>query len=243
MQCYQHMPTSFEENARADGQPPAEADAADTISIPLQRHSPVNVLLIIGSVLVSVWAGTLWGGQDPNIERLTPWLISLFPANAPERLIEVRHGEIWRLLTPAFLHFSVAHLGFNMLNMVTLGNILERRICSRHYLLFTLSIALFSNLGQYFSSDNVLFGGMSGVVYGLFGYVWLRGKYDPTFGLAMPRQTIIMALIWFVACFTGVLGHIANVAHAIGLALGALWGILDARIAMRHFRQSGNIAF
>ncbi len=223
------MPTAAEENA-----PPAADDAEET-TIPLQRRSPVNVCLVVGSILLTFW--TAFGEND---ERLAPWLISLAPANVPARLWEVRHGEVWRLLTPAFLHFSMPHLGFNLLNLMTLGGILERRLGSRHYLLLTLGIALCSNLGQYFISGHMGFGGMSGVVYGLIGYLWLRGRTDRTFGLELPLEALIIALIWFVMCFTGWLGPIANAAHSAGLILGALWGYVDGRAATRRLPPLGN---
>ncbi len=196
----------------------------------LQRSSPVNWFLIAGSVLLAVWSAF---GQ--NQERLFPWFISLADARiAP--LFEVRHGEVWRLFTPAFIHFGVVHLGFNMLNLVGLGNVLERRLGSWSYLRLVSVLAVASNLTQYFVTHSPGFGGMSGVVYGLIGYIWLRGKFDLTFGLAIPQQMIVIALIWFVACFTGALGPIANSAHGAGLVLGALWGVMDGRSAMARAR-------
>ena len=73
-----------------------------------------------------------------------------------------------------------------------------------------------------------VFGGMSGVVYGLLGYVWIRGKFDPGSGLYLHSYTVTMMIIWFVACLTGVLGPIANTAHAAGLVMGMAWGYLSS---------------
>ena len=69
---------------------------------------------------------------------------------------------------------------------------------------------------------------MSGVNYGLFGYIWMKGKFDPGDGLELNPTTITILLAWFVICFTGVFGNIANGAHAGGLAVGAAWGYLSA---------------
>ena len=207
--------------------PTGEQEIPDVI--PLQLYSPINWLLILCSVALTV--RTNFGQEE---ERVFPWLISLAPANSPARLAEVFHGEVWRLLTPAFLHGSVMHLGFNMLNLMTLGNLLERRIRSWHYLTLVLSVALGSTLGEYFISGSQLFGGMSGVVYGLFGYIWLRSRSDRTFGLEIPAPFIVMALAWLLLCFTGLFGPIANAAHVVGLLLGALWGILDGRGSTRQ---------
>ena len=225
------MPIPPEEAARAESLPPTHPDDASVVQIPLQRSSPVNLSLIAASVVL-----TLWTNFGQKVPHLLPWLISTFPADSPDRLLEVRHGELWRLLTPAFLHFNVAHIAFNLLNMVNLGNLLERRLRSFPYLLLTVGVAVSSDLGQYFSTASPLFGGMSGVVYGIFGYIWLRGRNDLTFGLAIPPRFVGLALVWFVLCFTPVIPHVANAAHAVGLVVGALWGFVDGRTAMRRVR-------
>lgn len=198
--------------------------------LPLQSGSPVNWFLIAGSVAMFAWSA-----QGENLERLAGWFISLQNARVAP-LFEVRHGEVWRLFTPAFIHFGIVHLGFNMLNLMGLGNILERRLNSWNYLFLVAGLAVTSNLAQYFINDSFLFGGMSGVIYGLLGYIWLRGRFDVTFGLAIPQQMIVLALVWFVACVVGFIPHVANSAHGAGLAVGAIWGVADGRQAMGRIR-------
>ena len=92
-------------------------------SLFVQRSAPVNMTLIIGSVLLTVLIGF---GQKQD--QMLPWIISLSPPSSPHWLSEVRQGQIWRLFTPMFLHFSIAHIAFNLLNMLTLGKVIERRI-------------------------------------------------------------------------------------------------------------------
>jgi GlpG protein len=74
---------------------------------------------------------------------------------------------------------------------------------------------------------------MSGVVYGLFGYIWMKGKFDPGDGLMLHSTTIMVMLFWFVFCFFGSL-NIANGAHAGGLAVGTLWGYLSSKLLGRR---------
>lgn len=69
---------------------------------------------------------------------------------------------------------------------------------------------------------------MSGVVYGLFGFVTVNGKLNPMGGLHMNPRTVNYMLIWLVICFTGVVGPIANWAHIVGLATGAALGATHA---------------
>ena len=206
------------------GPPPAPAPVPAGLA-----SAPVNLILIVGSVLVAV--ATSLGD---NTARLLPLFISLEPANSPNWLIEVRHGEVWRLLTPAFIHFSIQHIGFNLLGLKNVGDLMERVHGSRFYLFLTAVLALCSNLGQYFINGSPAFGGMSGVLYGLFGFLWTRGVFDPAYPLKMTRQTVVISLVWFVACFTGVLGPIANGAHTTGLILGAVWGLAAGRAAAKR---------
>ena len=69
------------------------------------------------------------------------------------------------------------------------------------------------------------FGGMSGVVYALFGYVWMKGRYEPEQGMILHPSTVQTMLLWLVLCMTGFLGNIANAAHVVGLVAGILFGL------------------
>lgn len=210
---------------------PFGADQRPSRPLLVQGSSPVNWFLIAASVALYVWSN-----QGENQERLLPWFISLEGARSGHPLYEVLHGEVWRLFTPAFIHFGLYHIGFNMLNLVGLGNILERRLGSWNYLALVAGLAMASNLTQYFASGSPGFGGMSGVVYGLIGYIWLRGRSDETFGLAIPQQMVVIALVWFFACVVGIIPHVANAAHAGGLVLGVIWGYSEGRSAMQRAR-------
>jgi GlpG protein len=148
-------------------------------------------------------------------------------------LPEVRHGEIWRLFTPVFIHFGFIHILFNMLWLRDLGSIIEGRQGALTFLALVLAFAALSDFGQYYVSGPN-FGGMSGVVYGLLGYIWIRGKFDPGSGLYLHPSTVNMMLIWFVLCYTnflGAIGPVANTAHAVGLVAGMSWGYLSS---LRH---------
>lgn len=144
-------------------------------------------------------------------------------------LLEIRHGEVWRLFTPALIHFGFMHLLFNMMWIFTLGSLIEDRLSSARLALLVVVIAVASNLAQYLMDGRPTFGGMSGVVYGLFGYVWIRGKFDPASGLFVSQQDVVMMLVWFAVCFTGWVGPIANTVHATGLGLGVAWGWAAAK--------------
>jgi GlpG protein len=166
-------------------------------------------------------------GKDP--QAIVSLFITDFTADAPlgASLPEIRHGQLWRLITPIFIHFSFLHILFNMLWLRDLGSMIEGRQSTWQLAILVLAIGAFSNLGQFWFVGPV-FGGMSGVVYGLLGYIWMRGKFDPGSGLYVHPSTVAMMIIWFFACFTPIIPHVANAAHAVGLVMGIVWGYLSS---------------
>jgi GlpG protein len=140
-------------------------------------------------------------------------------------LTEVRHGEYWRLITPIFIHMGLWHLLFNMLWLKDLGSMIEARKGSLTLALMVLIVAVLSNIAQFLDTGGG-FGGMSGVVYGLFGYVWMRGRYDPASGLRLHPTNVILMVGWFFLCLARLpfMPDIANAAHGVGLVIGMIWG-------------------
>jgi len=116
-----------------------------------------------------------------------------------------------------------------MLWLRDLGSMIEARQGTLQLAMLVLVLAAASNFGQYYVSGPI-FGGISGVVYGLLGYIWIRGRFDPGSGLFLHPTTVNMMLIWFVLCYTNLLGlvAVANTAHAVGLVGGMLWGYLSS---------------
>lgn len=152
-----------------------------------------------------------------------------------ESLPEVSRGEVWRLFTPMLIHFGILHLLFNMLWMLDLGSMVEDRKSSVFYFIFVMSVSLVSNLAQY-AAGSVLFGGMSGVVYGLLGYVWIKGKSDPGSRLYLHPDTVFFMIVWYFLCLFGVIPHVANAAHTAGLVMGMAWGFFSSEKFKRSLK-------
>lgn len=188
---------------------------------------PVTLVLIVISVLVTIFSS---GGDNPQaIMRLfiTDYTVSGNYVAWNGGLPEIVHGQVWRLVTPIFIHYGFLHIFFNMLCLRDLGSMIEARQSSWLLAVLVLVIAVCSNLAQYYYGGPA-FGGMSGVVYGLLGYIWMRGKFDPGSGLYLHPTTVTMMIIWFFACFTPLIPHVANATHAAGLGLGLAWGYLSS---------------
>ncbi len=158
-----------------------------------------------------------------SVREGTPYHV---PTHGVGRILR---GEVWRLVTPIFLHFSILHILFNLLWLRLLGGEIETKRGRWRVLGLVLLLAITSNVGQYAATGSSYFGGMSGVVYGLFGYIWMRDRYWPGAGMSLPPQTAIWMMAWFFLCWTGMVGSIANWAHTYGLAGGMLVGLLPVR--------------
>jgi len=103
----------------------------------------------------------------------------------------------------------------------------EKRLGSGKLIVLTAIAALLSGFVQQ-KFSGAWFGGLSGVVYALMGYVWLRGERDPESGIAMPRGLMVFALLWLVAGWFDLFGFsIANAAHLTGLLVGLAMAFVD----------------
>ncbi len=158
--------------------------------------------------------------------RISDYTVIGSPWDRLEGLPEIRHGQVWRLFTPIFIHFDWMHIFFNLWWLLDLGAMIEARQGRLYLLVLVLAIAGGSNFAQYLVSGPG-FGGMSGVVYGLLGFIWIRGKFDPASGLYLHPTTVTMMILWFFICYTGIL-PVANTVHAVGLGMGMGWGYLSS---------------
>lgn len=148
---------------------------------------------------------------------------------------KIQEGELWRLFTPSLLHHDIFHLIFNMFWLVLLGPPLERYLKAPAFVLFTLSAACLSNIAQYYVSG-FSFLGASGIIaaYGGFLFTHIRlhpnSIFTPLF--EQSRFLLRMILVFAGLSLLEILLHfssslrlpfsIANTAHCVGFAFGAL---------------------
>jgi GlpG protein len=210
---------------------------------PSPRQVPLTMLLMLASIAISV--ATNFGEGNPALRD------ALFMSstgddldNPQTRGLEeiVEQGQVWRLITPIFLHFGLLHLVGNMYWLYMLGGLIESRGGTLRFALLVLIAAVVSNLAQYFTGDlqslvglhttelgGPGFGGFSGVGFAVFSYVWVKSKHDPGSGMFMAPGTAVFFLLWLFFCMTGAIGPVANTAHTAGLLVGMLLGLIPAR--------------
>lgn len=130
--------------------------------------------------------------------------------------------ESWRFITPAFLHFSLLHIVFNLLWWWQLAGLIEKQQGKQRLILLFLFSAIASNLAQFFLVGPY-FGGLSGVVYGLVGYCWLTGQLNKQSQVHLPNSMFIFLIGWLILGFVDLLpANVANYAHLIGLLAGLI---------------------
>lgn len=136
-------------------------------------------------------------------------------------------GELWRLITPVLFHVSMLHLVSNSIGWWIFGGLIESQHGSRVLLTLSLYIAILSNLFQAWLGSNS-FAGLSGVIFGLFGYMLIYSHLRPGSGLRLPKPIVWLAFINLIIGFVPgselLIGKMANESHLGGFLVGALLG-------------------
>ena len=207
-----------------------QVNVRDTWNQPFTSRCPVTSLLIGVSVVVYLFMQTNeYGGQIRQALSISSFQTSGNMIRYSPYLLDIREGEVWRLVTPIFIHFRGSgglplHLLFNCFMTYQLGGAIEGNRGSTKLLLLVLLAAIPSNLAQFYWAGPS-FGGLSGVVYGMFGYMWMKSKFDPESSFNIPPNMVVILIGWFFLCMTGAMGSVANMAHAGGLGMGMLIGV------------------
>lgn len=205
-----------------------KVDAVETAFFRALVHAPLTLVLIIACILL-LWLAPL---ASP-----TTWTNALMFPNFSygTRMIVLSTvfsnftlATFLKMLSPMLLHGGFLHLIFNMILLWELGHRIERAIGVVRYAGTLVVLALFSNTIQYLWGGHNLFGGMSGVNYGLFAYIWMWQLIDPEKKLNLP-VSIIIYLLASLALFTYLgLSMIANAAHMGGFLTGIISGVAAA---------------
>ncbi len=188
-------------------------------------HSPSLYAMIKAkagpiTLLVMIICGVIFGLQQFGLARQVFSALH-FPAFPGQQ------WQLWRWVSHGVLHFSIMHIAFNLLWWWQLGGDIEQRLGSAKLAQIALVSAALSGAGQFWV-EGANFGGLSGVVYALVGYLWMLTWRAPHLGLEMPKPLIGFMLVWLVLGFVQPFLAIANTAHLVGLVSGMLLGIHDA---------------
>ena len=205
----------------------------------LKKINNFHIPIIIASIVIALLSN--FGSVIVFIEPFTFTQINIsnlgyFSSVSVDKTF-IENNQWWRLVSPIFLHFSFAHLAFNCLWIYILGEKIERIDGSLTFISIVIFTAVSSNSLQYFWNGSSLFGGLSGVIYGLIGFCMLiemdssRDIYD------IPPGLYMFMIIWMILGFLGVLelfgfGAVANFAHLGGLVSGIIFAMTLKTISL-----------
>jgi GlpG protein len=167
---------------------------------------------VTATVAVTAIAATLAFVTRANIEPLF-------------MTFEAWHGQLWRLVSSTLPHVNLVHLAFNLYWLWVFGTLLEDTLGRWK----TAAILIFFAAGSSAAEYAVAVGGigLSGVIYGVFGLLWILCRNDTRFRGAVDEQTVLLFVAWFVICIlltaTDVM-PVANTAHGMGAVMGILLG-------------------
>jgi membrane associated rhomboid family serine protease len=204
------------------------------------RRTPVTLLL--AAVIIAI---ELVCTFDPGRREVyyTGWKLGM--------LSPVWSGELWRPFTTTLLHGFLIHAAFNVYWLATFGRVLEPYFGSGRYLLVLALLAGSSTMCSFLASnlntplDAQATGvGLSGVVYGLFGILWIGQSYRRDFTEVCGPEVVQLFIAWFLFCI--VLTYLEvlpvdNIAHGAGCAIGVLYGLALFEPARRWLWRSAAV--
>ena len=200
------------------------------VTVPYGVGAVTLVLVLVSMALAFVgWVGY----EDRMFQEL---LITSLPVEATSEpvalaLPEIAQGEFWRLLTPVLVNVDVLPLMFNLLLLLHLGSMIESCAGAGRLGSLFIVIGVLSNLAQFYVSGPA-FCGAAGILFGLLGYVWIRGRMDPASGLFLRPHTVAMMLVFYIVGMAGSASglfklSLGTTAQVTGFALGWIWGFLS----------------
>jgi membrane associated rhomboid family serine protease len=184
--------------------------------------------------LVDVFlTGGLAGPKNPAVaQRLSEGLQEILHRSGGVWAPDLLRGEWWRMLTTAFVHGGLLHLGLNLFILYRIGAVVEQTWGRWRFLvIYFLAAWGGSCVALAYQPVQVVGGvewpvqlvGASGALCGIFGaeaaWVLLYGKYLPRSLARRGRRLLVVNLLLLV--FISLLPRVSGWAHLGGALTGA----------------------
>ncbi|WP_309892031.1 rhomboid family intramembrane serine protease [Archangium sp.] len=195
----------------------------------LARTTPrvfvTRFILAINILIFGVMVATGVAVLDPSIEDLLKWGADFGPSTISE-------GQLWRLLSSAFIHVGVLHLAVNMWSLWAIGRMCERIYGNLTYTLIYLLSAVGGALASNAWNPMAVSAGASGALFGIDGaliaFLYLQPGSIPPEALQKLRKELLW-IIGFNLMVGFSMSFVNNAAHLGGLVTGAAAGALVTR--------------
>jgi len=197
--------------------------------------TPVTTALIVANVVGYLIQSAAPGLVDP---------FALWPLGSSAATGGQVGFEAWQLVTYAFLHGGLLHLGFNMLALYMFGSAIERVFGERRYIVYYFVCVISAALTQ------LLVAGMSGTVYptigasgGVFGLLLAYAIYFPHNRVMLLFPPIPLPSRLFVLLYAALELYLGVTGTQEGVAHFAHLGGMAGGYAMLRFWRSRASAF
>jgi membrane associated rhomboid family serine protease len=190
-----------------------------TRGVPVVTWTLIGINVLVYLVTVAQGAGI----NSPGGSLFGKWVL-YGPA--------VANGDWWRLITAAFLHGSLIHIGLNMLALYWLGGPVETFLGHARYAALYLVSGLAGSAGALLVNPTDVTVGASGAIFGIMGALLII-EYQQTGQLAGQALTLIAINLLFTFSVPGI---------SYGGHLGGLAGGILAALALSRFGR-GHVAY
>ncbi|QKJ31324.1 rhomboid family intramembrane serine protease [Mucilaginibacter mali] len=184
----------------------------------------VNIFIFVASILALgiIIAILQRSGRDMSDDH---FFQNLLLAVGFSNRTQVLHGQVWRLFTNTFLHFSLTHLIGNMIVLIYIGSLIENKLGKWNFLFLYLLTGVMASMVSVMWHINAVAGGASGAIFGLFGI--LLALLSTNFYEASVRRALLISTAIFVGYnLIPFRGQIDHAAHLGGLASGYVLGLI-----------------
>lgn len=190
-------------------------------------HDKPWITIFIGLICIVLFIGI-------NLEsNINSW-DTFFKWGAPSAN-DIWNGHIWGLITSNFLHHDFLHLIFNLYWLWIFGDKIELQLNKLFYLFLLLSSGFITSTLQLTLSDSTGIG-FSGIVYAMFGFIFIKSKLDKSNNWQLEQKTTILFIFWLFFCIIltyAKVWMIGNVSHFSGL----LWGIFIGYLSTVNYKS------
>ncbi|MES2487202.1 MAG: rhomboid family intramembrane serine protease [Bacteroidota bacterium] len=191
-----------------------------------------TIVFFIAMMLVYAIKAQAHHGTEHVYEHLEDIYLSLGFSNRRQ----VLNGQVWRLISNTFLHFSFTHLAGNMVVLIYIGSLLEGKLGRWTYLFLYLLTGICASITSVVWRDQGVAAGASGAIFGLFGI--LLALLSTKFYELSARRALLISTAIFVGYIILPKGNnqVDHAAHFGGLISGYIFGQI-AYLGLTHNKQ------
>ena len=200
----------------------------------------MTIMLIILASSSALFRST-YRHHEPPTPQIINAIENIYLSLGFSSRTQVLHGQVWRLVTSTFLHFSVMHIVGNMIVLIYIGSMIESKLGKWNYLLLYLLTGICASITSVVWNAGGIAAGASGAIFGLFGI--LLALLSTDFYERNARRALLISTAIFVGYNIIPLGsHIDHAAHIGGLVAGYIFGWL-AYMGLKQQKSIPSIAF